>query len=438
VLSVFICYRRTDGAAVAAWLHDRLGSSGGRLKAYFDVNAAAVHDWTELHQQALQSADALLVVVTPGLYANFGAKDWVHRELRWWTENRRTAPIVVDTTGEGERWLPDGLRKRWPNIQRVELKASTRLDEPEPTLVQRELARIRAGIEANETSDDLVQMVAGRNRTRLVMTLVAVAALVAMVTSVAYAMMAYNERKLLALNAEIARLKSERLKEQEPNVAQYTQLEERRAEDPQLFRPGDVKLWPNRTTLRVSFLDGDADQQMVVLRAFDEWLKYANLEVQATPGKTSMIRVSFVEPEGSWSFIGTDALGAKADTPTMMLGYMAENRPIPYNVLHEVGHALGLVHEMSNPQAELPWDKPSAYRILTGAPNFWSRQQVDDNLFSPSGAYPGSRPFDRASIMLNELPADYFIDRVGLKPGLGLSDSDKQYIASLYPGRYKE
>lgn len=421
---------------MATWLNDSLCVQGGRLKTYFDVNAAAVHDWTELHQKALESADALLVVVTPGLYANFGSKDWVHRELRWWIDNRRTAPIVVDTTGgEGERWLPAGLRKRWPNIQRVELRASTQLDTLEPELARRELARIRDGIEANETSDDLVRMVSGRNRKRLVTAFVLVAALVGIALSVVRAIMAHKEQQLQALNTEITRLKSERLKETTPNAAQSAQLQERKAEDPELFRQGAVKLWPNRATLKISFLDGNSEQQALALQAFNEWLKYANLEVLATGEKTSMIRVSFAEPHGSWSFVGTDALGARPDEPTMMLGYMAENRPIPYNFLHEVGHALGLIHEMSNPRAALKWDKPAVYRILTGAPNFWSRAQVDANFFSQRDPYPGSRPFDRTSIMLNELPGDYFVDHVGLKPGLGLSDSDKQYIASLYPGR---
>lgn len=40
-------------------------------------------------------------------------------ELEWWLSNRVSAPIVVDPTGEGLRWVPETIRKKWPNIQRV-------------------------------------------------------------------------------------------------------------------------------------------------------------------------------------------------------------------------------------------------------------------------------------------------------------------------------
>ena len=53
-------------------------------------------------------------------------------------------------------------------------------------------------------------------------------------------------------------------------------------------------------------------------------------------------------------------------------------------VLHEFGHALGLIHERQNPSGGIQWNKPVVYRYYQGPPNFWVPQQVDINLFRNS------------------------------------------------------
>ncbi len=127
---VFICYRQTDGKEAAQWLYARLNGStlpvipeglskAPHLDVYFDQTAPAVEDWTEIHQPALQRAKAFLMVCSPGAKHRVGEDDWVHRELEWWLNNRDSAPIVIDSTGEGERWIPDEVMKKWPNAQRV-------------------------------------------------------------------------------------------------------------------------------------------------------------------------------------------------------------------------------------------------------------------------------------------------------------------------------
>src|SRR5688572_23410628 len=109
---LFLCYRRTDGKKAADWLFENMEGAtldvqpdsrpgDSRLRVYLDISTPAVGDWTKLHRQALEQAGALLLVVTPGVYADFGATDWVHRELDWWVSNRRTAPILIETTGDG-------------------------------------------------------------------------------------------------------------------------------------------------------------------------------------------------------------------------------------------------------------------------------------------------------------------------------------------------
>jgi len=65
----------------------------------------------------------LIVVCTPGISKNFskrGQPDWVYEELNWWLQRRTSAPIVIDATGEGDRWLPEAITKRWPDLNRID------------------------------------------------------------------------------------------------------------------------------------------------------------------------------------------------------------------------------------------------------------------------------------------------------------------------------
>jgi hypothetical protein len=159
---VFLCYRQTDGAPTAEWLNQilkgqKLYSEASEepptLAVYFDVAAPAVSDWHEFHGRALERARALLVVCTPGSAHEFGANDEVHKEIDWWLKNRKTAPILIDATGEGQRWVPEKIQQRWPYAQLV--KVDLRRSLPEPEAVQTITRRILDGICTSERAVNL-------------------------------------------------------------------------------------------------------------------------------------------------------------------------------------------------------------------------------------------------------------------------------------------
>lgn len=152
---VFICYRQADGRAAASIiyqnLHDRvvpLGEAPGtggavKLDVYFDQRAPAVEDWTKVHEPHLARSRSFLMVCTPGGMINEtkpGKIDWVHREIDWWLENRKTAPIVIDALDQGRRYVPIQIAERWPECQRVavvpEEWATLSLDERQDFLSQ--------------------------------------------------------------------------------------------------------------------------------------------------------------------------------------------------------------------------------------------------------------------------------------------------------------
>ena len=129
----FLCYRRNDGAWHAEWLNDHLNNLEYResdgtschLRLYYDKTAPGVANWKQIHFPSLQTSHALILVCTPGIAKDLskrGQPDWVYEELHWWTQNRRTAPIVIDATGEGDRWLPEMIIRRWPDINRIDVR----------------------------------------------------------------------------------------------------------------------------------------------------------------------------------------------------------------------------------------------------------------------------------------------------------------------------
>jgi len=199
------------------------------------------------------------------------------------------------------------------------------------------------------------------------------------------------------------------------------------------------KMWtPGGRVLRVRFLDGDGRVQRKVAKFAQEWTKVANIEFEFGNDRAAEIRISFQQP-GSWSYIGTDALdpAIPPDQPTMNLGWLTRatrNDEVMRVVLHEFGHALGLVHEHQNPANDIPWDKAAVYDFYEGAPNFWTPEQVDINLFQVyEAANTKYSEFDPQSIMLYPIPSQFTIGGFEVGWNNTLSALDQQYIRAWYP-----
>lgn len=200
------------------------------------------------------------------------------------------------------------------------------------------------------------------------------------------------------------------------------------------------KLWQPGRTLRVRFLDGDPDLQTRVPPFAHVWSEHAGITFEFGSDPEAEIRISF-QNQGSWSYIGTDALVIPQNQPTMNFGWL--NRATPNDevgrvVTHEFGHALGCIHEHQNPAASIPWDREVVYRYYQGAPNFWTREQVDINLFTRYDADTTQfSEFDPASIMLYPIPNEFTIGDFEVGWNSTLSPTDKRYISTLYPANRK-
>ncbi|MCB0061411.1 MAG: hypothetical protein KDE19_04830 [Caldilineaceae bacterium] len=200
------------------------------------------------------------------------------------------------------------------------------------------------------------------------------------------------------------------------------------------------KLWKPGRTLRVHFLDGDAEVQERLKPFAHQWSEYANIQFVFVNDPNAEIRISF-QQAGSWSYIGTDALGIPKGQPTMNFGWLTKataNDEYSRVVTHEFGHAIGCIHEHQNPATNIPWNKEAVYDYYAGPPNNWTRQQTDINLFTRySATLTQFSAFDRDSIMLYPIPNEFTIGDFEVGWNRVLSSMDKQFVATLYPGVQK-
>jgi Astacin (Peptidase family M12A) len=198
-----------------------------------------------------------------------------------------------------------------------------------------------------------------------------------------------------------------------------------------------MKLWENGRHLRVKFLDGASGVQSKVADIAKEWEAIANIKLDFVSSGPAEIRISFAEQGFSWSTVGTDALTVAATDATMNFGWLepdTELREYQRVVRHECGHALGMIHEHQNPDAEgqIPWDKPKVYAYY--AQQGWSHADVDSNIFEVySEDSTNHTAFDPTSIMEYAVPDALTIGSYAIGWNTEFSAADIEFMRRQYP-----
>ena len=206
------------------------------------------------------------------------------------------------------------------------------------------------------------------------------------------------------------------------------------------------KVWKNlsknsfgKQIINVRFLEGSEYLKNKVIQYARQWEPIANIEfkfydISNDPNSDPEIKITFREGDGSWSYLGNDS---KYFSPSMNYGWFDNFTPdeeFSRVILHEFGHALSLIHEHQNPRNNpINWNKESVYKYFSGSPNFWSKKEIDENLFSKySIDQINGSSFDPNSIMLYGFPATLTLDGKGTKDNATLSELDKKVVKSLY------
>jgi hypothetical protein len=218
----------------------------------------------------------------------------------------------------------------------------------------------------------------------------------------------------------------------------------------------ELNLWNAGSTLQVCFYDGEPSLKDFFVRTASRWLSGTSLRVDFGTGNEFRvcrdnsnldIRISFAG-KGYWSFIGTDSILPEvvAKGPSLNV----ETKGIPFDhlnlksleekILHEFGHALGLLHEHQSPVAncadQMDWPAIFAYAKKYWG---WDEDTVKTN-FEQYISEPRLRttPYDKNSIMHYALAAWMYKSgedsRCYVTEPRTMSTLDRTTIQSAYPG----
>lgn len=191
------------------------------------------------------------------------------------------------------------------------------------------------------------------------------------------------------------------------------------------------KRWQNGRTLRYAFSGGTVADRQEVIDAANEWMRWSSIKLVHVDTDPSELRILIDDSGESWSYVGTDCLSTPADEPTMVIGW----RDDPGRSLHELGHSLGLIHELQIPGAPIHYNLAALRAAFGGPPNNWSDAEINAQIVQPSSeSLANGSTFDKTSIMCYSVDASLLTDASEATPwNTVLSDLDKKLIGTWYP-----
>lgn len=203
--------------------------------------------------------------------------------------------------------------------------------------------------------------------------------------------------------------------------------------------------WGRGVRLRVAFMEGDpalhrrvaalAQQwpdQTAANFSFEFWIADGNDPAQAD------IRITFTAGIGSFSKLGRYAATVDRRLRTMNLGWMTlalDEERARAVVLHEFGHALGLVHEHMNPAQQVPWNKARVIADLKRSQG-WDEAKIQANMFArfEPGQIFGT-DVDAKSIMMYPIVPEWTTTGYSAPFNTVLTEADKALIHAAYGPR---
>ncbi|THH31771.1 hypothetical protein EUX98_g2429 [Antrodiella citrinella] len=206
-------------------------------------------------------------------------------------------------------------------------------------------------------------------------------------------------------------------------------------------------LWDNGQTLTYMFLGGNKNQKDKVDKVVQEWTKYANIKISRVD-KNAMIRITFNPNDGSWSYVGRQLLSVKASEATMNFGWVLDYSNVASMtdkesgvILHEFGHALGMLHEHQSPArgGTITLNEPNVYEYY-GTTQRWDEATVKAQIIDVFNRDDTSNysQLDITSVMMYKMPPEMNLQHVSVGNNYVLSPLDKAYMVINYPFQIKD
>ncbi len=185
---------------------------------------------------------------------------------------------------------------------------------------------------------------------------------------------------------------------------------------------------------RVTFwcMEGhESGDRETIFRAMSKISSVCNISFQEVlvPDEAD-IRIGFIKNDGAWSYPGIHSKSPDIplSEPTLNLGWVDYE-----TALHELCHAIGMMHEHQHFESDFEWDTDVVYSDMEAMG--WSKKSIDHNILSVHKKVEvDASKYDSKSIMHYWFPPRWIKKgKLQSEPNKDLSEGDIKHLKMLYP-----